>query len=325
MGDLPIGEPPLPELPDVGPSPRLAFSELERAVRAADPAAFLILPRILRRVIKQDCRLTGFGLRVPHRKSYVIGREPLLAIVEKDELGLTDDAELPEKVVLLARPDPQTIADTPADALLIGCWRLLFHARIHAALEEQAAAGRLSPAVVRQRIGQLGSAEFDEIRMVLGQEDLLLPPRSDVSIYIEFIAVYLELRYFAGGFVPHCFPGLENPAAVDELIRQDVDADRLFGRRGRGARPANRGLVHFSARGRIPANTRKPKTWTCPLPRRKGDSPIFAAKTPVSQTVSLTPRKSGQPPVSARKNQARVTQVALTLTLSQRERGPIDC
>ena len=48
---------------------RLTLTELENAVRAADPAAFLVLPRILRRVVKQDRRLSGFGLKVPHRKS----------------------------------------------------------------------------------------------------------------------------------------------------------------------------------------------------------------------------------------------------------------
>ena len=63
---------------------------------AADPAALLIRSRILRRVIKQDRRLTGFGLRVPHRKSYTIGREPLLEIVDRAELGLAEDAALPE-------------------------------------------------------------------------------------------------------------------------------------------------------------------------------------------------------------------------------------
>ena len=228
MSNLPSGEPILPESSGVGPSRRLTLAELERAVRAADPAALLIRSRILRRVIKQDRRLTGFGLRVPHRKSYTIGREPLLEIVDRAELGLAEDAALPEKVVLLARPEPRKLAVTPADDLLVGYWRLLFHARVHVALDELTASGRWSPAVVRRRTQQLGPAEFEEIRMVLGQEDLLFPPRSDASIYAEFVAVYLELRYFAGSLLPRYFPGLENLEAVDELVGQDVDAESLF-------------------------------------------------------------------------------------------------
>ena len=188
---------------------------------------------------------------MPHRKSYVIGREPLLEIVDRAELGLADDAALPEKVILLARPDPRELADTPADDLLIRCWRLLFHARIHVALDESTASGGLSPAAVRRRIQQIGPAEFDEIRMVLGQEDLLLPPRSDASIYVEFVAVYLELRYFAASFLPRYFPGLENLEAVDELVRQDVDAERLFRATRPQARPIREDRCELAESGRL--------------------------------------------------------------------------
>ena len=105
--------------------------------------------------------------------------------------------------------------------------------------------------MVRQRIEQLGPAEFEEIRTVLGQEDLLLPPRSDASIYAEFVAVYLELRYFAADFVPRYFPGLENLKAVDELVGRDVDAESLF----RATRPQGRPIRRIGD-GRIgrPAN-----------------------------------------------------------------------
>lgn len=207
---------------------RLALGTLEEAVRAADPAALLVLPRILRRVIKQDRLLTGFGLRVPHRKSYTIGRERLLEIVDRSELGLAEDAKLPETVILLARPDPRGLAATSAGDVLIRCWRLLFHARVHVAFDSQRSAGRLTTSEIRLRIRELGAAEFEEVRTVLSHEDLLLPPRDDASVYVEFVAVYLELRYFAGSFLPRYFPGLANCEAVDELIARDVDAAGLF-------------------------------------------------------------------------------------------------
>ncbi len=219
---------------------RLTLDDLERAVRAADASAFLVLPRILRRVIKNDRRLSGFGLKIPHRKSYVIAREPLLEIVEKEELGLTEMDVLPERFILLARPSPQRLIDTPAGDVLTRCWRLLFHARVHAALEDRIREGKLSPAIIRQRIFQIGPVEFDEVRMVLGQEDLLLPPPSDESTYVEFAATYLELRYFAGSFLPRYFPGLEKLEAVDEVIRQDVDAESLFEAARPRARPTRK-------------------------------------------------------------------------------------
>lgn len=228
MTNARYGEPSLPRLPGDGPALRLTAEELQRAVWEADPAAFLVLPRILRRVIKHDRRLVGFGLRAPHRKSYVIGREPLLEIVEKAELGLDEYAQLPEKIILLARPAPHEFADLPAADLLIRCWRLLFHARIHLAWDEGMAAGRLTPAAIRRRIQAIGSAEFDEVRAVLGQEELLLPPRSDESVYAEFVATYAELRWFVPSFLPRYFPGLTDLEAVDALVEEDVDAEGLF-------------------------------------------------------------------------------------------------
>ncbi len=224
------------------PDSRLTLGELEVAVKAADPTAFLVLPRILRRVIKQDRQLTGFGLRVPHRKSYVIEGRKLLEIVAKDELGLPDYAILPTQAILLARPGPADLDDTPAGEVLLECWRLLFHARIHLALEDKLAAGKLPPAQIRERIHRIGSAEFDEVRAVLGQEDLLLPGGGEEEIYVEFVAMYFELRFFAAGFVPHYFPGLKRLKDVDAILLEDVDAEGLF----RATRPAGAPVPHDS-------------------------------------------------------------------------------
>src|SRR6185295_6987558 len=87
---------------------------------------------------------------------------------------------------------------------------------------------RLNSAIVGQRIRQIGSAEFEEIRTVLKQEDLLLPPKSDLSTYVEFAAVYLELRYFAPGLLGWYFPGIQHPHNVDAILREDIDVELLF-------------------------------------------------------------------------------------------------
>ncbi|MBU4271305.1 MAG: hypothetical protein KKA28_05525 [Planctomycetes bacterium] len=219
---------------DGEPTSRLTLGELEVAVRSADPTAFLVLPRILRRVIKQHRQLAGFGLVVPHRKSYVIDGGPLLEIVEKDELGLPDYAVLPEKVILLARPGPGELEETPAGDVLLDCWRLLFHARVHVALEDKPAAKQFTSAMIRERIHRIGTAEFDEVRAVLGQDDLLLPAGGEESVYVEFAATYLELRFFSAGFLPHYFPSLKSLEAVDAVLWEDIDAEELF----RATRPA---------------------------------------------------------------------------------------
>ena len=150
---------------------------LEQTVRAVEPRALLVRPRIVRRVITQDHELAGLAIRLPHRKSYVIGREALLTIVDPDEVGLESAAAMPQRVILLPQPSETKLANTATSTLLLHYWRLLLHGRIHVELDEQVAAGALTTAKVQQRIRQIGGTEFDEIRMVLAQEAFLLPPR----------------------------------------------------------------------------------------------------------------------------------------------------
>ncbi len=197
-------------------------------MNAVEPAAFLAPARILRRVIKHDRQIGGIGLKVPHRKTYVIAAEQLLKIVDRDELDLSPRAELPETVVLLARPDPESLAALTSAEALTKYWRLLMHARVHIALDQRIAAGELNEAVVRKRIEQLGSVAFEEARLVLRQEDFLLPPASDLSTYVEFIAVYLELRFFAVTLLPRYFPALPATEFVDQILAADLDAAALL-------------------------------------------------------------------------------------------------
>src|SRR5438105_13627095 len=124
--------------------PRLTPADLDRLLRAADPAALLAPPRVLRRVIKRDRNLTGIGLQVPHRKTYVIDRDALLGLADRAELGVEAEREVPPTVLLLARPEAEALAAAPRGAMLVKYWQLLFHARVHAAV----AGRRLSDAEV---------------------------------------------------------------------------------------------------------------------------------------------------------------------------------
>jgi hypothetical protein len=206
----------------------LELPELTRLLTAVDAGVVLAPPRILRRVIKQDRRLTGIGLQVPHRKVYVIGREVLFQITSRDELELQANRGLPRTVILMARPEPERLAQLPRGQALVKYWRLLFHARVHQALEQRQADHRLNQAGVQERIQRIGQAEFDEIRAVLRQENFLLPPRDDAGVYVEFCALYLELRHFAPLLLPRYFPALGDRADVDQMVAQEVRSDQLF-------------------------------------------------------------------------------------------------
>jgi hypothetical protein len=218
----------------------LTLATLEQALRAADARVFLVLPRILRRVIREHCELGGWGWQTPHRKSYTIDRLPLLRIVDLDELGAKSIDGIPERVILLPQPVPEHLAGLQPDDVLTEYWRLLFHAQVHLALEDRIARGGLDGPALRNRVQRIGATAFDEIRAVLQQERLLLPPGDERTAYVEFAAVYTELRRFAPSFLERYFPAIEHPEAIDAILAEDVDAEALFA----SSRPLGAPLPH---------------------------------------------------------------------------------
>ena len=163
----------------------LTLAELEQLLSAADPGVVLAPPRILRRVIKKHCGIGGPGLQVPHRKTFVLGREDLLAIAGRHELGLSPERILPEVIILLPQPAASKLATAlPRADVLRKCWRLLFHAHVHLALQQRRRDGLLNDEAVRERIRRIGFTEFGEAKAVLRQENFLLPPHATRGDFI---------------------------------------------------------------------------------------------------------------------------------------------
>ncbi len=202
-------------------------ADLEAAVAAVDSSALLMPARILRRVLRQDRELTEAGLKVPHRKTYFIRRELLATIVEPGEVGRPTFDNLPEQVILLARPEPEQLTSATRQRVFLKYWRLLFHARVHIEMERLIAEDRLNETTVKHRIERLGRLEFEEIHAVLKQENLLLPPVSDVSTYVEFTAVFWELKFFAPRLLYDYFPSLRQTEAA-EVTGGDFEAAHWF-------------------------------------------------------------------------------------------------
>lgn len=202
--------------------------ELERLIQAVAPDALLVPGRILRRIIKHLRNVAGIGLKVPHRKSFVVESARLLEVADWTDLGVEESTTLPHKVLLIARPDAERLAATPVGLALLKYWQRLFHARIHFFLEERQKIGALSPAVVRQRIEALGQTRFDEIRDVLRQDEYTFADDDDTAVYVEFAAVFLELRHFAPSLLEHVFPSLDSPEQVEQILAEDLDAACLL-------------------------------------------------------------------------------------------------
>jgi hypothetical protein len=202
----------------------LTLADLDAIVAYTDPSVVLVPPRILRRVIKHDRGLGGLGLQVPHRKSYLLRSAELLRIADRAELGIDARRVLPETVLLLPRPDSGRLQRRPRGIVLLKLWRLLFHIRVHQALRARS----LDSVAVQTRVHRLGAAAFAEVRAVLQQENFALPPGDDATFYEEFVALYLELWYFARHLIRRYFPTLPSPEIVNRLLAEDVDAEHLF-------------------------------------------------------------------------------------------------
>ena len=63
---------------------------------------------------------------------------------------------------------------------------------------------------------------------MLKQEDFLLPGAELPAVYEEFAALYAELKCFAPSLLATYFPAIDDFAAVDQVLAQDVDIAQLM-------------------------------------------------------------------------------------------------
>jgi hypothetical protein len=206
----------------------MTLAELQRLLRDANEAAVLVAPRILERVVRDDLRLPPMHWGLPHGKSYVCGRHMLFRHAEQADLEVEPDRVLPDTVILLQRPEAEELSNLERPKVLLKYWRRLFHSLVHLHLTAKRPEGPLSDAQVRQRAAELGVTEFEEVRQVLIQDRFLPSNAGPRETYIEFAAVYLELRYFARSLLENYFPGIKDFAKVDRLLGRDLNAAALF-------------------------------------------------------------------------------------------------
>ncbi len=204
-----------------------SLTTLQRALHRVAPHALLVEPFLMRRIIRLDRRLTGLGMNVPHRRMYAIRSSSLLAFVDRADLNVEATRDLPDITVLLTQPSDELMQGLGEDALLLQYWRMLFHARVHAALQ------RRIPLEDRERLAaerwrEIGETQRDEIRDVLLYDEYLFPESSDWHVYEEFVAVYLELLHFSPNDRFAYFPAIRDFEAIDRLLAKDVNHQTIF-------------------------------------------------------------------------------------------------
>lgn len=222
-GPVPVHPEARPTTAGSGQEASLDLDGLRRALEAVDPAAFLVEPRILRRVVRQDRDVGLFDWHGTHRHSYALPGPRAAAFLEREEVGLPPGRDWPPMLFLLAQPAAEEWDEQPPDQFLRRYWRLLFHARVVGAVLGLEAAGALTATDLRRRIDRIGQVPFDEIRMVLLQDHAIQDPENDVLAYAEFAGLYLELKHFAPHLREIYFPSLGDRETVEALLAADVD------------------------------------------------------------------------------------------------------
>jgi len=209
----------------------MPLEELQRLLQSAEPAAHLVEPIVLRRVVRLDRRLQGLRFFIPHDFSYTIDRDRLLAFVDLSELSLPAGSDLPRRVILLAQPDEDELQDPENwERLLSHYSRQLFHACVHRELDQQLARNPLELEWADIRRQDIGEVEFAEIHDVLLKSNLLFQPPTDAETYIEFAALSLELKHFAPRERSIYFPAIRDWQRIDRILQQDLDDQKLFER-----------------------------------------------------------------------------------------------
>lgn len=203
---------------------------IEQSLRATLPEVMFASRRVVRRIIRADLDLPMIWTKVPHRDSIALTPERLLELVD----GVwAMPAPLPDKVLLVARPDRERYEST--DDLLREYWRRLYHACLDVAARRaiaiQAATGRDFMALA----DRIGETAVEEASAVLAREGLVRDRGNMRESLAEFIATFLEFEAFSPELVPIWFPGVEGHATLAESLALLVDAPAILAR----TRPAD--------------------------------------------------------------------------------------
>ncbi|MCA9066189.1 MAG: hypothetical protein KDA96_24145, partial [Planctomycetaceae bacterium] len=207
------------------------IDELRRALLQADSTAFLVEPRVIRRILRERHGYARLSTSIPHTECQVVDSAEVRIVAHPDELGLPSFQDLPDVCLLIAQPDESELEHWPVQELLQLIWRRLFHVSIDRALMSGSAGSDQMPrAVVQERIAQIGQVEFDEAHFVLRSEYRLSDPESRIEAYREFISIYGELLKFSPDLLNVWFPSLQDRDHIESILKQDVDLNQIYGR-----------------------------------------------------------------------------------------------
>lgn len=199
--------------------PRFDVFQIERQIRVRNRQVVFASRRTVRGVIAADRGLEGLWPRIIHPNSIVIGIGRLAE-------GVGDlwafPADMPETVVIVARPQVDGPEATTLNWLLREYWRRVFHSLLDERLSRQNEAER------NQLAAAVSPDVLVEAREVLIKEGTVAYNAPDHEVVAEFAAVLLELRAFAPDAIRWWFPSLQEPGRVADALNDGLAAASLL-------------------------------------------------------------------------------------------------
>lgn len=202
------------------------IEELRNGVWQADPSAYLVEARVMRRFLRKQSRHPSLAMVLPHRESQVATLQDVCDVILPDELGLTHHPIAAGEVILLQLPSVDQMEHWPLEELKLLLWRRLFHATIDRQLKVLHAPEQL--ALVQARIDALGQVEFDEAHHVLRNELRLLYPDSRVEAFREWVAHFWEFHAFDPEGIATWFPSMQQIGQIDLKMRMDLPIETIL-------------------------------------------------------------------------------------------------
>ena len=198
----------------------MTAAELEVVLRAVEPAARVVPERRLLRLLvylRDHGRAAPLNPELPF---WVSRADAAKADVLPSGALAGDDSVL----LLVTAPDDRLVDALPRPELLRAYWRLLFQARVQAAVAARSADGGPGETLSEA----FGPAAAREVRYVLETDHRIDPGAGPVEAFAAFAAQYLDLHHFAPSAVADTFPSLPPPAEVLAVLGGLVDYAGLF-------------------------------------------------------------------------------------------------
>jgi len=202
------------------------IQELRRVLSAADPSAYLVEARVIRRVIRERDGFANLSVELPHTQSQVVSSQDVRRLAHPDELGLSSFESLPAECLLICEPENGELDHWPLHELKQLVWRRLFHAKLDRAYLHSDLAG--NPQLLRSNIAAIGQVEFDEAHYVLRSELRLVSPNSRDEAWRELAAEFSELRYFEPDLLPIWFPSLPDTPRIRDILSNNLDIEKIY-------------------------------------------------------------------------------------------------